>query len=66
MRRHDLDLVSLVPGLVLLAAGVASLAGIDLTRLDYRWLWPSLAILAGLVVLVTLRAGRGRQPDDPI
>jgi hypothetical protein len=58
VRRHELDLLSLIAGLLLLAAGAASLAGADVLDLDLRWLWPSLAIFVGLIVLVTLRAGR--------
>jgi len=58
MRRHDLDLLSLIAGLLLVAVGTGSLAGARVLALDLRWMVPSLAILAGLVALVTLRAGR--------
>lgn len=58
MRRHELDLLSLIAGLLFLVVGIASLAGADVLNVDLRWLWPSLAIFVGLIVLVTLRAGR--------
>jgi hypothetical protein len=56
MRRHGWDLVSLVPGLVFLAVGLASLAGwLDVTQIDYGWLWPIVAMVLGIVLLASLR-----------
>lgn len=55
MRPHNLDLVSLLPGLVFVALGTASLTGVlDVTRIDFVWLWPAVAILLGVLLLARL------------
>lgn len=62
MRRHDLDAVSLVSGLVFAAVGIAFLTGrVDVMRLDPTWLAPVAAIVLGLVLIARLvRRGRGQ------
>jgi cytochrome c-type biogenesis protein CcmH/NrfF len=56
VRRHDLDGLSLLSGLVFLALGSAFLTGrVDVLRLNPLWLWPALAILVGVVLLAGLR-----------
>lgn len=56
MRRHDLDGLSLGAGLLFLALGIAFLTGrVDVLRLELVWLWPALALLAGVVLLAGVR-----------
>jgi hypothetical protein len=49
VRRHDLDLTSLLAGLLLVALGLVTLVGDAVgLRLDARWMLP--AVLVGLGV----------------
>lgn len=58
MQRHDLDPVSLVPGVLFTVVGLAFLIGrIDVTRLDLRWWLPALAIGVGLLILLQVVRG---------
>jgi hypothetical protein len=58
VKRHRLDLVSLVPGAVFVAIAVASLRGWDVTRIDYAWFWPAIAIGVAVVLIAGLLRGR--------
>jgi ribose/xylose/arabinose/galactoside ABC-type transport system permease subunit len=71
MRRHDLDPVSLVAGVVLAAIGVGFLTNsLQLTRLDGEWVWPVAAVAIGIAILLSsLRSGesddeRGETPAE--
>jgi hypothetical protein len=61
MQRHDLDLISLVPGVLFTLIGLALLNGVDLLQVDLRWTVPALAVAAGVLILVQVvrRAGDG-------
>jgi hypothetical protein len=64
MRRHEIDLVSLLTGLVLI--GVATLYLFDV-HTDVRWILPAVLVtagLAGVVGTVGLGRGRGSRSDD--
>lgn len=62
MRRHDLDPVSLMFGLLFTLVGLAFLTGeVDVTRLDLRSSLPALAIGAG--VLIVLQAVHSTRND---
>lgn len=62
MKRHDLDAVSLVSGLLFAFVGVAFLLGrVDAARIDPSWFWPVAATVAGLVLVVRLLRAAGRQ-----
>jgi cytochrome c-type biogenesis protein CcmH/NrfF len=55
VKRHALDLVSLVPGLVFVVVGIVSLTGtLDVQRIDYMWVWPAIAIVLGIILLASL------------
>ncbi len=62
MKRHPLDLVSLVPGLLFVVVGIVSLTGaLDVLRIDYMWVWPAIAIVVGIILLASLlRRGDGQ------
>lgn len=53
---------TLIGGLVLVALGVFFLVREWLPEIDFDWLWPSLLIVLGVVLLV---AAFGRKPKDP-
>jgi hypothetical protein len=57
MKRHALDPVSLVFGLLLAGVGVAFLvARIDIANSNLRWVWPvALLALGGLMVALGAR-----------
>lgn len=65
MRRHELDLTSLVWGVLFLAlAAVGAVTALgDGWRLDPRWVVPGLLVLLGGVGLLSALAPRRR--DDP-
>ncbi len=62
MTRHDLDLFSLLSGLVLTGIALAALfdVGIDVGP----WVWPTVLIGVGVVVLVAVLTSRD-EPADP-
>jgi hypothetical protein len=61
VRRHDLDLASLLSGLVFIAVAVAGLAGADL---DLRWLLPTVLVLLAVAGLSAVLQGRRRIDRD--
>jgi branched-subunit amino acid permease len=65
MKKHDLDPVSLVFGVVFAVVGVMSLLDhADVIDIDGRWLWPGVLIALGLMGLMTaLRPDRDRHHD---
>lgn len=54
MKPHDLDVVSLVAGVVFTGSAVVLLVD-RATGLSGRWVWPALLILVGVVGLATTR-----------
>ena len=72
MRRHPIDLVSLVFGLAFVALAAAALIADPIELIEARWLWPGLLIVLGLALLLAPLGGadRGSQgaehaPDSP-
>lgn len=64
MKRHPLDLASLIPGLLFVAAGITFLAG-DVGSLDLddlQLVWPAILIVMGAILLTSV--GRGRDDTD--
>lgn len=60
MKSHPTDLVSFVPGVLCVAIAIVALAGgLTIDVLSADWLWPSVLIVLGLLVLAT--AGMGRR-----
>ena len=61
MEPHELDVVSLIAGLLFVAIGIGHLAGVHITGLAFSGLLPLLLIVAGAILLV--RATRSRTHD---
>ena len=76
MQRHSFDVVSFLFGMVFVgAAAFALVVGDELPRLDYRWIWPVVIIVAGIGVLASALFRKRPEPetaddaagtDDPI
>lgn len=67
MKRHPVDVISLVFGLIFLAMGIPlALADSGFDLVSGRWLAPALLIAVGVVVLVSNLPGRSsaRTGDD--
>ncbi len=65
MDRHEIDLLSLLPGLAYLAVAAAALAGLltpELFAAD--WLWPAVIIALGVGMLLTLFGQRRDRDAD--
>ena len=63
MKTHRTDLVSLVPGLLLVAVAVGALTdNLDIDLVTAEWAWPALLVALGVVVLAS--AGRQRGTDE--
>lgn len=59
MKRHDLDLVSLIFGIVFLGlASTGLFENVDFAFVDSRWIFPVLLIGAGGLVLASSVRGR--------
>lgn len=59
MKRHPTDLLSLLPGLLFVTIATVALAGgltVDLLSAD--WVWPSVLIALGVLVLASAGLGR--------
>ena len=64
MRRHELDPLSLVFGLLLTAAGALFLSdNLEFTDLNGEWLWPVPLVIIGVVMLVSALT---RRDDEPV
>jgi hypothetical protein len=61
--RHPADLLSLVTGLAVLAAGLLLLSG-DLDQVPMEWVGPAVAI--GLGILILFAARPSREPSDEV
>ncbi len=69
MKTHPTDPVSLVSGLLFVAiATVAIAGGLTVDVLSAEWVWPSVLVLLGLLVLATAGLGRRgqRTPADDV
>lgn len=64
MTRHDLDLFSLLSGLVL--SGIALAALFDVSADLGPWVWPGVLIAVGVVVLVSVLSSAGAGDDDAV
>lgn len=69
MYRHPTDLLSLVSGLLLGGAAVATVLDTDLPWLQARWVGPLVLILIGLALLIPMarrsEPARGALPGVP-
>lgn len=76
MQRHTFDVVSFLFGMFFFgAAAFALIVGDELSGFDGRWVWPTIIIVAGVVVLGSALARKApaaesaeesSQPMDPI
>lgn len=65
MTRHPLDAISLVFGIAFTGLGLLLLGtDVDVTDLGVRWLLPSLALLAGVVLAIAGVTLASRERDD--
>lgn len=62
MRRHPVDLLSFISGLLVLTVGLLLLSG-NLDQVPMEWLGPVAAIGLGLVIAIAARPGRESQAD---
>ncbi len=60
MERHDLDLVSLLFGIVFTGLAAWVLFAEDLDLFDARWLGPALLILGGVALIASMFTHRDR------
>ncbi len=64
MRRHELDLLSLLTGLAFVALGIVFLAGwFDGSVLRFRWMAAGLLVVLGLGMLLSARSGASGRDD---
>ncbi|MDP9467644.1 MAG: hypothetical protein M3P32_02730 [Chloroflexota bacterium] len=65
MRRHPVDLLSFVSGLLVLTVGLLLLSG-GLSDVPMEWVGPAVAIAVGLLIAVAARPAREpRDEDEP-
>jgi hypothetical protein len=64
MRRHPVDLLSFVSGLLVLAVGLLVLSG-NLGQVPMEWVGPAAAIGLGVVIATAARPARGPTEDEP-
>lgn len=64
MKRHPFDLVSFIPGVLAVAIALVALGGgLTLDLLATEWVWPT--VLVGMGLLVLASAGIGRRAPAP-
>jgi peptidoglycan/LPS O-acetylase OafA/YrhL len=63
VKRHPADLLSLVMGLAVLAAGLLLLSG-DLDQVPMEWVGPAVAV--GLGVMILFAARPSPEPSDDV
>lgn len=63
MRRHPVDLLSFVAGLLVLVVGLLLLSG-NLDQVPLEWVGPFAAIGLGVVIAVAARSQRGSDEDS--
>jgi hypothetical protein len=66
MKRHDIDPLSLVFGLLFAGLGLAFvIARVDITNTDLRWVWPlPLIALGGLMIALGARRATDATSSD--
>ncbi len=66
MKRHRLDVVSLLFGILFVGFAVTAVfADEDITALEARWVWPVLLVVVGLAVVgFSLGRDRRRRRDE--
>ena len=63
MKRHDIDPISLVFGLMFAATGALFMsANIDFADVRGEWIWPIPLVLVGVALLVSALARRDEEP----
>jgi len=66
MQRHPFDVVSFLFGMLFVGAAAFALAvGDELPGFDYRWIWPVVIIIAGIVVLASAFFRKRSEPEMP-
>ena len=64
MKRHEIDPISLVFGLMFAASGALFMsANIDFSDVRGEWVWPIPLVLVGIALLVSALA---RKDDEPV
>ncbi len=64
MRTHGFEPVSLMFGLLFTAVGLTFLRGdVELWQIEWSWFWPGVLIVAGGLVLLSLRSSSTAQAD---
>jgi hypothetical protein len=64
VKRHDIDAISLVFGLMFTAAGALFMsANLDFSDIRGEWVWPIPFVVVGIVLLVSALA---RREDEPL
>jgi hypothetical protein len=64
VKRHDIDAISLVFGLMFTAAGALFMsANLDFSDIRGEWVWPIPFVVVGIVLLVSALA---RREDEPV
>jgi hypothetical protein len=64
VRKHELDVFSLLAGMVFVAVAVVHLVTANTTHsTDVRWVFPVAMVLVGLASLIGLVRRGARQPD---
>jgi hypothetical protein len=65
MKRHGLDPVSLVTGVILAALGVGFFTDrIQLNETSFAWFWPLTAVAIGAVIVASSLSGGARSERD--
>lgn len=63
MKRHDIDPLSLVFGLMFAAAGALFMsANLDFADVKGEWVWPIPFVLVGIVLLMSALARKDNEP----
>jgi hypothetical protein len=64
MQRHTFDVVSFLFGMFFVGVAAFALAvGDELPGFDYRWIWPVVIIVAGIVVLASALLRKQSEPE---
>ncbi len=65
MQRHRFDPLSLIPGVVFVAVGIAALSGtIRIQTIAWDWVWPITLLVIGALLVPTGFRSREAAPDE--